>query len=239
MKNIVFTVPVEGPSLNKMVSLVSCQLTWIVTLNPEMLLAARYDPSYAKTIRTADVRAVDGFGLWACLRLTGRRTARVTGGQLVDRLLVEANQREWRVAVIGGAEGAAIQAVDRMHKLYPKVTFHAEPGGHVFIDGSEDEVTSRARERLVTFDPQILFVAFGHPKQERWIELHRRDYPSLRCVIGVGGVIDVWAGMVKPSPRWMRQMGLEWLWRVAQEPRRVRRIVNAVLVFPWRFFTER
>ncbi|USN52839.1 MAG: WecB/TagA/CpsF family glycosyltransferase [Candidatus Nomurabacteria bacterium] len=91
--------------------------------------------------------------------------------------------------------------------------------------GIGDLANEEASMRLSQFDPQIVLVAFGHPKQELWIEQHKTDYPSLKAIMGVGGTFDYWSGAVKRAPRWMRQVGLEWLWRVFIEPKRIKRIL--------------
>ncbi len=85
---------------------------------------------------------------------------------------------------------------------------------------------------MMLFSPQVLLVAFGHPRQESWIASHRNDFADLRAVVGVGGTFNFWAGRIKRAPAWMRTIGLEWLWRLSQEPKRWRRIWNAVVVFP-------
>ncbi len=99
-------------------------------------------------------------------------------------------------------------------------------------DGTEDAASEATRERMMLFSPQVLLVAFGHPRQESWIASHRNDFADLRAVVGVGGTFNFWAGRIKRAPAWMRTIGLEWLWRLSQEPKRWRRIWNAVVVFP-------
>jgi N-acetylglucosaminyldiphosphoundecaprenol N-acetyl-beta-D-mannosaminyltransferase len=86
--------------------------------------------------------------------------------------------------------------------------------------------------------PQIILVAFGHGKQEWWISKIKKElnYPAI--IVGVGGTLDVWGGELRRAPRVMRAMGLEWLWRLIQEPSRIRRIFDAVVVFPYRAFLE-
>ena len=100
------------------------------------------------------------------------------------------------------------------------------------------ESKSRAA-RPAFFDPHILFVAFGHPKQERWILNYAKEFTHLKAVVGVGGTFDVWAGDITRAPSLLRQLGLEWLWRLIQEPRRVKRIWNAVVVIPLLFLRNR
>jgi N-acetylglucosaminyldiphosphoundecaprenol N-acetyl-beta-D-mannosaminyltransferase len=103
----------------------------------------------------------------------------------------------------------------------------------VNADGTSDEKTEDAMTRITLFAPEILLVGFGHPKQERWIANNLHQFPSVKIVVGVGGTFDVWAGRIFRAPKWLRALGLEWLWRLMQEPKRFRRIWNAVIVFPY------
>jgi N-acetylglucosaminyldiphosphoundecaprenol N-acetyl-beta-D-mannosaminyltransferase len=92
----------------------------------------------------------------------------------------------------------------------------------------EDETVEAIRSAA----PSIVLVGLGAPKQERWIERHADAFPSVRIMIGVGGAFDMWAGSKRRAPRAFRTFGLEWLWRLALEPRRLPRIVRATVVFP-------
>ena len=80
--------------------------------------------------------------------------------------------------------------------------------------------------------PDILFVAFGHGKQEKWINEYLRDLPSVKIAMGVGGAFDYLSGQTSRAPLWMRKIGLEWLYRLIREPKRLKRIWRAVIIFP-------
>ena len=238
----VFGVPIDGFGVEEILSRIRASWRgplWIVTANPEILLFARSDGSYAGALRQADIRTVDGFGLWRCLRLVGQKTERITGVDLSESVVREAAKNHWRVALIGGGEGVAQAAADRLKKRYPDLNVHAEQGGSVSSDGTDDNRGEEARHRLTLFDPQILLVAFGHPRQEQWIRKHAQAFPNVKAVIGVGGTLDFWAGTAKRAPRPFQILGLEWLWRLMREPRRWKRIWNAVAVFPIRFVQSR
>jgi N-acetylglucosaminyldiphosphoundecaprenol N-acetyl-beta-D-mannosaminyltransferase len=84
-----------------------------------------------------------------------------------------------------------------------------------------------------------VLVGLGAPKQERWIARHADAFPSARILIGVGGAFDMWAGRFRRAPRALHAIGLEWAWRLALEPSRLPRIVNAVVVFPLRVLADR
>ncbi len=244
----VFGVPIDGLAMTETLTRIrdARRPLWIVTANPEILLAARRDPSYAVTLRHADLRLVDGFGLWIILRLFGQRTSRVTGVELAESLIQEAVHRNLKVAFIGGAPGVAEKAADAVRSDYDDLRptpdalqIHAEQGGVIAQDGSDDAEGEEARTRLTQFGPDILLVAFGHPKQERWIEKYLSDFPSVKVVVGIGGTLEYWAKTKRRAPIWMRSFGLEWFWRLIVEPRRWKRIVDAVIVFPFSATADR
>jgi len=139
----------------------------------------------------------------------------------------------------GGGSGIAEQAAEALKKKISGLSVTAEQGGQVEMNGQDDDVGEEARHRLTLFAPQILLVAFGHPKQERWIARHLVEFPSVKIVIGIGGAFDFWADTIKRAPFVIRRVGLEWLWRLILEPRRWKRIWNAVIVFPIFFIFDR
>lgn len=230
----VFSIPVEGFSAEKTIQHIhrAGEPIWIVTANPEILLYAQQHPEYAKTIAAASVRLVDGVGLWALLRLKGKKTSRVTGVELAEHLLQYATQHHLRVMLIGGGEGIAQRAAEKTREAYPDLQLFFEQGGTANADGSDDLAGVAARSRIQAIAPDIILVGFGHPKQEMWIAKHLCEFPTVRAIVGVGGTFDFWAGEKKRAPAFMRAFGLEWLWRLMIEPARWKRIWNAVVVFP-------
>ncbi len=237
----IFGVSVDGEGKEAILARIQASKAalWIVTANPEILLAARQDSSYKQILHQADLRSVDGVGLEWIGRLFGQSWTRVTGVELGESLLSWAHERDLRVALIGGRSKIAELAAAHWRALYPGLALIAERGGVVQADGMDDEMGEEARHRLTLFAPQIVLVAFGHPKQERWIARHMADMPGLKVIMGVGGAFDYWAGEAKRAPRVMRRWGLEWLWRVIHEPKRILRIVRAVIIFPVLAFVDR
>jgi bacterial polymer biosynthesis proteins, WecB/TagA/CpsF family len=229
-----FGVPVEGWSIEKILQHTEKNQTpvWMVTANPEILLEARGDAAYASALKQADIRTVDGMGLYLAGRLFGERWHRVTGVELGEAYLKKAAEIKSRVAFIGGKPGVAAAAAKKWQDLLPGLVVAHEEGGNVSRDGEDDERGEEARHRLTLFAPEILLVGFGHPKQERWIARYLADFPRVKIVIGVGGALDYWAGTVRRAPRLVRRLGLEWLWRLIRQPWRISRILRAVVVFP-------
>ncbi len=230
----IFSIPIEGFSASQIISHLekATEPTWIITANPEILLTAKRNPAYAEIVKSATIRTVDGFGLWLVLRLKGIKTHRLTGVELAEHLLQYATANNLTVTLLGGGDGVAKKAAHHTQKAYPELTLTCEQGGMVDEEGCEDLVGQAARSRIATTAPDILFVAFGHPKQEMWIAKHLNEFPTVKVVVGIGGTFDFWSGTKKRAPIWMQTIGMEWLWRLIQEPQRWKRIWNAVVVFP-------
>lgn len=213
--------------------------TWIVTANPEILLEAKRNPNYWQVLRQADLRLVDGFGLTLIGWLLGASPTRLTGVDLCDYLLDEAESRGWLVAFLGGKDGEADKAAWKQRERHPKLRIITEAGGLVSADGVGDAANDEAVHRLTMQAPDILFVANGHPKQEAWIARNADQFPSVKITVGVGGTFNYWAGEASRAPKFIRMIGLEWLWRLVHEPTRWKRIWNAVILFPLTVIRDR
>ncbi len=215
----------------------------VFTPNPEILLRADRDRRYAEVLNTADLALPDGTGVALVLSLRERRPIRRWPGvELAGRLVRLAAERGDRVALLGSAPGVAERAIARWRETRPDLdAVVVAPGVSIGPDGlgvtPEDEAeTVRA---ITDASPTILLVGLGAPKQERWIAEHKSMFPDVRILIGVGGSFDMWAGRFRRAPRPLHALGLEWVWRLALEPSRWPRIVNAVLVFPLRALADR
>lgn len=236
-----FGVPIEGTSLHETLARVrEGRARWIVTANPEILLEAKRDEEYRNILKTANLRIADGIGLVWIAALSGHGLNRVTGVELAERLLDEAVKNNWSVAFVGGGDDVAKEAVEVQMKKRPMLHAIVFDGGHVDINGTGDEVNDETIQQLTMSSPDVILVAFGHPKQERWIAKQLPNLPGVKVAIGVGGTFDYWAGTVKRAPMWMRNRGLEWLFRLFIEPKRWKRILRAVFIFPflWFFFRK-
>lgn len=207
----------------------------IFTPNPEILLRARSDAAYADVLRSADLALPDGTGVTLVQTLRDGRTVRRWPGVEIAAFLVRlAAERGETVAFVGGAPDVAERAAARWRTLPGLKVVVAGAGVEVDEEGSarqaerEDEMTDAIRSAA----PAIVLVGLGSPKQERWITRHADAFPSVRVMIGVGGAFDMWAGSRRRAPRAFRTLGLEWLWRLALEPRRLPRIIRATVAFP-------
>lgn len=212
-----------------------------VTPNPEMAVLAARDPAFRTLLESSDLALADGFGLRLAARIEGKRLpATVTGADFTLKLVALAEQEEYSVGLLGGERGVAGAAARNLLKRHPRLKIVAtEDGGEIrFIDGKWVERPD-VTERIRIARPEILLVALGHGKQERWIRDHMPRLPSVRLAMGVGGTLDYLSGRVRRAPAPMRRFGFEWLWRLFVQPRRAPRIFEATAVFLWMVLKKR
>lgn len=191
----------------------------LCTVNPEFVMEARRDPAFAAVLGQAELCAPDGVGILWAGRLLGQPFAeRVTGSDGIYRICERAAGEGWRVFLLGAGPGVAEQTAQRLHSLYPGLqvagTFSGSPA---------DEGWPEIQQRLAAAQADVLFVAFGHPRQDFWIDAHRHELP-VAVALGVGGAFDFVAGVTKRAPLWMQRLGLEWLHRLVTQPWRWRRM---------------
>ncbi len=191
----------------------------ICTVNPEFIMEARRNPAFAQALAEADLRVPDGVGiLWAARLLRRPLRERVTGSDGLYRICERAAEKGWRVYFLGAGPGVAERAAARLQARYPGL----EVAG-CFAGSPGDADWPAIRERLAQARPDVLFVAYGHPRQDLWIHRRREELP-VAVALGVGGAFDFAAGVARRAPRWMRRLGLEWLHRLVTQPWRWRRM---------------
>ncbi len=192
----------------------------ICTVNPEFIMHARSDPAFARVLRQADLCVPDGVGvLWAARQQGVHLTERVTGSDGIFRICARAADAGWTVFLLGAAPGVAATAAAALQARYPTLKVVGTHGG-----APTAAAWPMIREQLQVTAPHILFVAYGHPHQDRWIADHRDELPA-RVAIGVGGAFDFVAGVTIRAPGWMQRLGLEWLHRLITQPWRWRRML--------------
>lgn len=208
---------------------------YIVTPNPEFLLAAQKDQEFFKILEQADLALPDGIGLKFASWVKGYNLKRYTGSNLVKGLLALANKLHLRVAVINWKGGLSNdeEIFKKVKNDFPRLGF--------FVLSIDRDFKSYNPQILRTFRPDIVFVGLGAPYQEKLIKKRLlKDLPSLRFAIGVGGSFDFITGKIKRAPKFFQVIGFEWLWRLIVQPfgmklMRLKRIYNAVIVFPLAF----
>ena len=204
---------------------------WIATPNIDICQAAQRDPSLAELVGTASLVVPDGMPLLWAARLRGDQLPeRVTGSSLIFTLSAAAARAGRSVYLLGGPPGGPELAADRLRQRYPDLIVagcYAPPWG---FERSREGVLA-VRRRLAAARPDIVFVGLGCPKQERLIAAVGPYLPTA-WYLGCGAAIPLAAGTVRRAPRWMQQAGLEWLFRLLSEPRRLfHRYVVADLPF--------
>lgn len=190
----------------------------VATVNPEFIMRARREPDFARVLESADLCLADGTGVvWAAKRQGCAMSGPVTGTDLIPPLASLCSRRGFRLFLLGAAPGVAADLAARLRTAHPHLDVAAHAGSP---DASSDEETLALIRAHRT---QVLLVAFGAPKQELWID-RLKERSGAAVSIGVGGAFDYLTGRVQRAPLWMREAGLEWLYRLIHQPWRVRRM---------------
>lgn len=204
----------------------------IVTVNAEFVMTARRETDFADVLRTADLATPDGAGVvWAMRRAGAEQSGRVGGSDLIWSMSRQAAECGHRVFLLGAAEGVAAEAGEVLARRYPGLQIAGVYSGSPSLQEAGSIVDLIRRSAA-----DILFVAFGAPAQDIWIARHL-ERTGVTVAIGVGGSIDYVAGRTRRAPRWMRDHGLDWLWRLILQPWRWRRML-ALPVFAWTVIRE-
>jgi len=209
----------------------------IATVNPEFLLRAKDDIEFARNLRSADLRVVDGFGIVIVSRLHGKSIHRCPGADLMASLLVQAARKHHPVFFAVRQDGLSSyeEIIQALRKKYPALIVD----GSVVDRHDQASAWNDARSKIRTSHATIVFSNFGAPEQEFFIESLRENPGDVRLAMGVGGSLDYLTGRILRAPRCMRAMGLEWLWRLIQQPKRFGRIWSATVVFLWRSMSNK
>ena len=215
---------------------------YIVTPNPEIVVMAQKDKELKNIINNADLAIPDGIGL----KLSGDIVCYTPGVDLMERLILMAEEKGFTVGLLGGREGVAEKAAKRLKGKYPKLRISfAENGGeldqqgnviarrsihrptkqsHLIKIATLPEFTPSVVEGVARNDKEVdlLFVAFGPPKQEKWIRKNLNKL-NVKVAMGVGGAFDYLSGKIPRAPKWIRRLGLEWIFRLIIQPWRIKR----------------
>jgi N-acetylglucosaminyldiphosphoundecaprenol N-acetyl-beta-D-mannosaminyltransferase len=193
---------------------------FVVTPNLDQLRQLVRRPDLAELYRRADLVVADGMPLVWASRLQGTPLhERVAGSDLVWSLTAEAALRGRSVFLLGGAPGAGEAAEARLRSLYPGARFAGRVSPPLGFERDEGEI-DRIRLALREARPDVVYVALGFPKQERLIAYLREEFPST-WFLGVGYSLSFVGGQTARAPDWMIRLGLEWVHRLAQDPRRL------------------
>lgn len=227
MRMDMFGVAIDNITKNEAITLVAKRIrqkqnTVVYTPNPIMMYQAMNDVAFRRTLNRAHLNLPDGVGLRIAAELMSLPLShRVAGIEFGETLLSLAARTGLRVFLLGGKAGVAVAAARRLRQRYPRLMICGVH--HGYFSDSESQAVCERIERART---DILFVCLGSPRQEKWIAEYAPR--SVLVSAALGGSLDVWAGHVTRAPRALSSMGLEWLWRMCAEPRRLAKLPDII-----------
>lgn len=199
----------------------------MVSQNLHSVYTIYRDPALRRLQEEADYIRVDGLPVLLFARLLGhdvQRSQRIGWMDWIDPFMTEAATRGWRVFYLGSRPGIADRGAAILRAKYPELQIATH---HGYLQTGDERNASL--EALLDFDPDIVIVGMGMPRQERWILAHRDSLPP-KVFLSSGACMDYVAGELDIPPRWLGQIGLEWLYRLIKEPKR---LWFRYLVEPW------
>ncbi|MFH1286863.1 MAG: WecB/TagA/CpsF family glycosyltransferase [Candidatus Magasanikbacteria bacterium] len=211
----------------------------IFTPNPEMLVDADKNEKFRYILNSSSLNICDGMGIQL---FSKEKVQRIPGVDFMLEICKTAEEREKSVYLLGGGKSDGTTGTEKeLKKRFSKLDIVGSCQGPDI--SSSLEVDERENSSAITdishASPDILFVAFGHRKQEWWINTFLKDLPSVTIAMGVGGAFDYIGGSVKRAPKWIQKVGFEWFFRLINQPKRIKRIFKAVFIFPYLVLKER
>lgn len=195
---------------------------YVVTPNPEIVMAAEKDEAFRRVLNAADLVIPDGIGVIYAARIQGTPLKeRVPGIELCAALFAALAQKGGRVYLLGAKPGIAEQAGKNLAQQYPGLVICGSGDGYFTEDGPVIAAVNAAA-------PDLLLVCLGFPRQEKWMAQHRSEL-HVGLMLGGGGSLDVFAGAVRRAPQLWCKLGLEWLYRLLHQPSRIRRMCRLPL----------
>ena len=189
---------------------------YVVTPNPEIVMDCLKDAEAMEAVRGADLTIPDGIGVVYASRILKTPLKEKVGGcDAALRLMERLDEREQSVYILGGKPGVAELAVEKLREQFPRIRFVGTQDGYFKDDLPVVAAVNAAK-------PDLLLVCLGAPKQEKWMHAHAHEL-DVGLMIGAGGSVDVFAGTVERAPETWCKAGLEWLYRLLKEPRRIKR----------------
>ena len=188
--------------------------SFIVAINPEKILKARKDGSLKELLNSATYRIPDGVGvIYASKIKKGKIRSRVTGIDCMEMLCNLSNKKGYKIFMYGAKEEVIKKAKEKLEEKYPNINIVGTMNGY-------EKDNEKIIKAINKSKAEIIFVAMGSPKQELWIT-NNMDKLCVNIYQGVGGSFDVISGNIKRAPKWMQNHGLEWLYRLVKEPKRI------------------
>lgn len=234
--NKILEIKIDNISFNEILAKIQAflmvdEVHQIATVNPEFLVATQRDELFKNILNSTDLNVPDGFGLQCAAWFLNKKIGeRVTGVDLTWEIAKIAAEKGYSIYFLGAQEGVAQMAANRIKLLNPELKIAGTYAGSPDEEGIIDRINST--------NADILLVAFGAPKQEKFIADNKFAL-KVKIAMGVGGTFDYIAGITPYAPAWMRKSGLEWLYRLLTQPKRWQRIYRATIVFPLLVFKSR
>jgi N-acetylglucosaminyldiphosphoundecaprenol N-acetyl-beta-D-mannosaminyltransferase len=234
----ILNVPIDHTSYTDVVARATewmsgdvCRL--VFTPNPEMVVAAQKNPAFMSAMQSSDLNPPDGSGLILAARLRGVKLNRVTGVDAAEYLIAAAAKNNWRIYLLGGGRGVAAAAATKLSTHYKGLDITISDLGFLVDRVGSSSQTNQVLADISAHRSHLLLVALGAPKQELWLTQNRAalSRAGVKVAMGIGGAFDYWAGTARRAPKAIRSLGLEWLWRLFTQPRRLGRILRATFVF--------
>ena len=196
---------------------------YVVTPNPEFILAAEKDESFRAVLNAADLVIPDGIGVIYSAKILGTPLSeRVPGIEFSAKMLEKLNEMGGRLFLLGAKPGVAEKAGENICAQYPNIVLCGTQDG--YFKDEEDVILKVAAAR-----PDLIFVCLGAPKQEKWMA-RWGQHSGAKLAIGLGGCLDVYAGNVERAPESWQKLGMEWAYRLKKEPKRITRMAKLPLV---------
>lgn len=210
---------------------------FIATPNPEFVVLAQKDREFFSILKSSSMSLPDGIGmLFANIFLYKKIIHRVTGNDAMKIIAGIAEQKKYSIYLLGGDRGVPQKASEVLKQKFPNIRIAGTYDGLIQdVKNIEMEVV----ENIQKATPDILFVALGHGKQERFISHNLSKFPTVKIAIGVGGALDYLSGVKRRAPKFIQKIGLEWVYRLILEPKRWKRIIDAVIIFPYLVISRR
>lgn len=218
----------------------------IGTPNAEITLKANENKDFKEILNSVDIAIADGFGLivaayiYKLKKILGWKTKyqtrlipeQISGDVLFRDLIKLSAEENWRVFLLGGGPNVAKSATTKIKNLYSNLNI-AYDCGPPEVNNFSKKNNQKLVRKINLFKPNFLFVAFGAPKQETWL-VNNWSKISANVGMGIGGTLDDFIGITRPTPNWIRKLKLRSLWRLVTQPSRYLRVMNALVVFPWK-----
>lgn len=205
----------------------------VLSVNPEKIYALRQDSFLRNFFDKATILIPDGIGIVFAMRMKGLKAERVAGADLMQQICAQAEKKGYRIFIYGAKEDVNRAAVERLRERHPTIQIVGHANGYIKEEDMDALVTQINESKA-----EILFVALGSPRQEKWMAKYLDQLVTVKICQGIGGTLDTIVGTVKRAPLFMQRLNLEWLYRLLQQPTRAGRQIK-LLRYVWEIGLDR